>query len=51
MCFWFHCGWLFLIVPLIAIFACVLLCVIARRSCAGSWGNCCGHTRGDGQQQ
>lgn len=51
MCFWFYSRWLFLIVPLIVIFACVLMCVIARRSCGSSWGNCCSHTHSNGHQQ
>lgn len=41
MCFWFHPGWLFLIVPFVMLLGCLLLCVLMRRVCAGCGGTCC----------
>lgn len=41
MWFWFHPGWLFLIVPFLMMFVCVLLCVVMRRLCGGCRGACC----------
>ncbi len=44
MWFWFHSGWLFLVVPLAMIFACVLMCIVMCRPSKGGCMRCCDHT-------
>ena len=47
MWFWFHWGWLFMIVPLVMMLVCVLMCIFGRRLCGGGWSRCCGHTHNE----
>ncbi len=43
---WFYSGWLLLLIPLVMMFACIVMCVLARPGAARGCMGCCGRPDG-----